>query len=177
MKYFSRTRLCSLFLAFVSIAFVLQEAPAENRYKGEKTLGIELGYASRNNSAITGIEFTYRFSRCFRLAPAINYTFRHDNTDALALNINAQIPFSLNKQGSWELFPIAGIGYTSWNFHSPKGWLDEDVTTRRNRLGLNIGVGTGVNVSSGMRLGAKVEFALNQGYSSANALAFIAYIF
>lgn len=177
MKYLSRTRFCSLFLVFVTLAFAFPEAAAENTYKGKKTLGLELGYASRNTSALTGIEFTYRFSRCFRLAPAINYTFRHDNTDALALNINAQIPFTLNKRGNWDLFPIAGIGYTSWNIHSPKEWQNDDVTTRRNRLGLNLGLGTGVNVSEGLRLGAKVEFALNKGYSSANAMAFIAYIF
>lgn len=142
----------------------------------EKTVGLVAGYVSQNNSAIAGIDFSYRFSRRFRLAPQALYAFRHNKQDALIINVNAQIPFDLGKQ--WEIYPLAGINYTSWNFHANKIANDDaDVTSRVNRFGLNVGAGAGVNISSTLRLGIEGQWALVKDYQSANILAKIAYIF
>ena len=142
----------------------------------EKTVSLVAGYVSHNNSAIAGIDFSYRFSRRFRLAPQALYAFRHHKQDALIINVNAQVPFDLGKQ--WEIYPLAGINYTSWNFHANKIATDNaDVTSSVNRFGLNVGAGAGVNISSTLRLGIEGQWALVKDYQSANILAKIAYIF
>ena len=84
---------------------------AADEYSGEKTLGLQTGYITYNQSAVAGIEFTYRFNRNFRLAPSVNYVFRHKSVDALMINLNAQVPFPF--AGKWEVFPLAGINYSS----------------------------------------------------------------
>lgn len=86
-----------------AIAFTALTAAADE-YSGEKTLGLQTGYITYNQSAVAGIEFTYRFNRNFRLAPSVNYVFRHKSVDALMINLNAQVPF-----------PFAGNGrYSRW---------------------------------------------------------------
>lgn len=153
-------------------------APAAHAagYAGEKTLGIQAGYVSYNESALAGIEFSYRFSRNFRLAPSANYAFRHNGTDALMVNLNAQIPVPLSH--GWELFPYAGINYSSWNFHTQSAaGSDFDVTTRDTRFGLNLGGGIGVSVTPTLRLAVTADYVFIRHFGGCNILARIAYRF
>ena len=81
-----------------AIAFTALTAAADE-YSGEKTLGLQTGYITYNQSAVAGIEFTYRFNRNFRLAPSVNYVFRHKSVDALMINLNAQVLSICRKMG------------------------------------------------------------------------------
>lgn len=81
-----------------AIAFTALTAAADE-YSGEKTLGLQTGYITYNQSAVAGIEFTYRFNRNFRLAPSVNYVFRHKSVDALMINLNAQVLSHLPEMG------------------------------------------------------------------------------
>ena len=166
-------RKCITALALAGVA-VCGSAQESNH---EKTVGLTAGYVGHNNSGLAGIEFTYRFSSHFRLAPQALYAFRHHEEDALIINLNAQVPFSLG--GGWEIYPLAGINYTSWNFHGSKleARDDADVTSRINRFGLNAGGGIGLTLSPTLRIGAEAQWAFVKGYRSGNVLAKIAYIF
>lgn len=157
---------------------VLALAPSAHAegYAGEKTLGVQAGYISYNESALAGIEFTYRFSKNFRLAPSANYAFRHQDTDALLVNLNAQIPFPMSQR--WELFPYAGINYSSWNFHIHGTANDDsDVTSRLTRFGVNLGAGIGVNVTPSLRLGLTAGYVFIKHFHGCDILARIAYRF
>ena len=78
----------------VLMAIVALPVAAEG-VRGEKTLSLETGYADYNHSALAGVEFTYRFGTRFRLAPSVDYVFRHNGLDALTINLNAHIPFAV----------------------------------------------------------------------------------
>ncbi len=80
--------------AFFCIAAMPQLSSADD-YSGEKTLGVEAGYTTKNKSGMAGIEFTYRFSKHFRLAPSVNYVFRYNKQDALLLNVHAHVAVPL----------------------------------------------------------------------------------
>lgn len=107
--------------------------------RGEKTLGIRAGYNTRNESAMTGIYFQYRFSKHFRIAPNADYIFRHHGTDALSVNGNVHFPFALSPR--WNIYPLAGINFTMWNHRSENLENTDDVSTRSNKFGLNAGGG------------------------------------
>lgn len=128
--------LIAIFL-FAIAALVPTDAVAQ---KGEKTVGLRAGYSTRNESAIAGVYFQYRFSRYFRLAPNIDYIFRHRGTDAFSFNGNAHFPISLVPQ-RLNIYPLAGINYTSWNMRIEGLDETDDVTTRAGKFGINIGGG------------------------------------
>ena len=153
------------------------DCPAENYIKGEKTVGLTGGYHSYNSAPVAGIEFTYRFGRHFRLAPQVAYVFRHRDTDAMAIDINAQFPFDISPR--WDIFPYAGLTYSSWTRHgSLREWADDhDVGNRTSRLGINAGAGAYLNVSEGLRLGISAGYTAVKEYHGAEVLAKIAYRF
>ncbi len=161
--------------AFFCIAAMPQLSSADD-YSGEKTLGVEAGYTTKNKSGMAGIEFTYRFSKHFRLAPSVNYVFRHNKQDALLLNVNAHVPVPLS--GKWEFYPLAGINYSSWSFHNGKTANDDaDVTSRVSRFGLNVGAGFGLNISSTLRLDLSADYVIIKEFGGCNILAKISYQF
>ena len=141
--------------------------------KGEKTFSVEAGYAGYNNSAIAGVEFTYRFSRHFRLAPSVDYVFRHQGMDALSININCQMPFAVAPR--IELYPLAGICFSGWNGHSTGE--AGDVTTRVTRFGINVGAGAGIHLSGRMVVGLAADYVFVKDFSGVEILAKIGYAF
>lgn len=142
--------------------------------KGEKTISLAAGFAGYNTSALAGLEFTYRFSRHFRLAPSANYIFRHKGKDALTLNLNAHVPFEASRL--LEVYPYAGINYSSWNFHHNASETD-DVTTRKSRFGVNIGAGANLRLSGNLRIGIAADYVLIKHFSGAEIFAKIGYQF
>ena len=158
-------------------AFTWPVYAAENYQKGEKTVGLTAGYHTYNQSGAAGVIFTYRFSRHFRLAPDATYIFRHHDTDALQLNVNAQVPFMLGQ--GWDIFPLAGLNYSSWNRHGSLRLADDnhDVGNRTSRLGINLGAGANVTLSESLRLGISGRYTFVKGYNGAMFLASISYRF
>lgn len=154
-----------------------QQSVAENYCKGEKTVGLGAGYHSCNRSAVAGIGFTYRFGRHFRLAPGVNYVFRHHDTDALCIDINAEVPFTLSPR--WDIYPLAGITYASWIRHGTlREWAgNHDVGDRTSRLGLNAGAGANLTLSSNLRLGLSAAYTMVKEYNGVEILARISYCF
>lgn len=141
--------------------------------KGEKTFSLEAGYAEYNSSGLAGIEFTYRFSRHFRLAPSVDYIFRHNGSDALTININCQIPFAVANRV--EVFPLAGVCFSGWNGHSSGS--QGDVTTRVTRFGLNIGAGASMRLSKKMIIGLAADYVIIKDFGGVEVMAKIGYVF
>lgn len=157
------------------IALVSLTAYADG-FSGEKTLGLQTGYITYNESAVAGIEFTYRFNRNFRLAPSVNYVFQHKSVDALMVNLNAHVPFPF--AGKWEAFPLAGVNYSSWNYHNGVTANDDsDVTTRITRFGLNVGAGIGYAATPTLSLSLAADYVFIKHFDGCNILAKIAYRF
>ncbi len=136
---------------------------------GEKSFGVRGGYITRNSAPIAGLWFEYSFSDHLRLSPNIDYHFRHNNTDALAINCNMQFPFSLALYRKVQAYPFAGINYTSWNYHHDtvvSRDLSDDVTSRLNRFGINAGAGLEFRVSSTMKISLEAKATFIKSYTS-----------
>lgn len=154
------------------------QANSQTYVPKEKTIGIEVGYNSHNKSALTGIAFSYRFNRYFRLAPNVQYVFRNNNTDGFSINIDGQVPFGL-KNVPIEIYPIFGVNYSSWNNKSTKFERDfsDDVSTRENNFGLNLGGGVGVKCSGHLRLFVNGRYTFVRHFGTAMVAAGILYSF
>ena len=91
----------------LALAFLMFFACASGfaAQKGEKTFGVRTGYVSRNNSADIGLFFQYTFSEHFRLQPAADIIFRHNDRDAFMVDLNAQVPIDISSE-NFSLYPL-----------------------------------------------------------------------
>ncbi len=156
----------------VLMAIVALPVAAEG-VRGEKTLSLETGYADYNHSALAGVEFTYRFGTRFRLAPSVDYVFRHNGLDALTINLNAHIPFAVAEKV--ELYPLAGFCFAGWTARSEVD--NSDVSTRVSRFGFNVGAGIGFRLGSRLRLGLQADYVLIKDFNGVDVMAKIGYAF
>lgn len=148
---------------------------------GDNAFGLRLGFATRNSAPVAGLWFQHSFNSHFRLSPTADYYFRSNHTDALALNCNAQFPFALG-QSRFQVYPFAGLNYTSWNLHhvDSAGKSDatpDDVTTRLNRFGINAGAGLEYQVTPTLKLNLEAKATLIKAYSSGCFTIGIGYCF
>ena len=158
--------------------------------RGEKMVGVNVGYASHNESAVAAVSFRYAVSPWVRIAPEVGCVFRHHNEDALFVNLDAQIPFSFGTKNV-DLYPLAGLAYNSWSRHhqlsdirddagleaTGAGELDNDVTTRANRIGANLGAGFDLRVTRTLNIGIEAKYTFTKSYTSLYATASISFVF
>lgn len=143
--------------------------------RGEKSFGIKAGYESRNNSAIGGLVFQYAFSQHVRIAPQLGVVFRHEDMDALVVDVDMHFPFAVS--GKANFYPIAGLGFNSWSLHGLNRDNHEDVTSHTNCLGLNAGAGFEFRPQASLKLSLEARYTLIRHYPNAQVTAGIAYIF
>lgn len=146
--------------------------------KGEKSVGPKLGYATKNQSAVTGLVFQYAFSSHFRLSPELSYVFRHKDMDAFVFDIDAQVPFGFTGE-KVAFYPLAGLNYTSWSRHYKKEDMMEldDVSTRTARFGVNLGAGFDLRCSETLKLTLEAKYSLVKGFTNLSVTAGISYVF
>ena len=159
-------------LLFLSLCMATA-VPAAATVRGEKAAGVRAGYNTRNASAVAGIWFQYSFSSHFRLSPNADYVFRNDDTDGFSFNINAHFPI---KTGSrFNVYPLAGLSYVSMTHHDKQP--TEDVTTRTNKLGLNIGGGAEYYFTRSLKVYLEGKFNWVSHFNSGVFAAGIGFIF
>lgn len=140
----------------------------------EKSFGLRGGYNTRNQSPMAGLDFTYSFSRNFRLGANIDYVFRHKSTDAFGINLNAH--FTVLRAGRFTVYPLAGISYTSWQFKNDMV-NDSDSSTRSDYLGVNVGAGADYRITSTLKLNFEGKYDMMKHHSTGVFTLGIAYCF
>lgn len=145
--------------------------------KGEKSLGVKLGYVSENHSAVGNLAFQYNMSSRLRIAPEIGCAFRNQDKDALLIDVNLHAPFSLAESNRVLLYPLAGLSFNSWTGHHKSLIDDADVSSHTNRFGVNLGAGFDLRCSESLRLSIEAKYTLIKSYSAAYITAGISYLF
>lgn len=162
----------------LSMIFVISSVSiSADAQTGEKMVGVRAGYNTRNESAVGGIVFQYRFSEHFRLAPEIDYIFRHVGTDAFSFNGNAHFPFAIAH--GLNLYPFAGLNFTSWNtkYSYDDGGNLDDVSTRSGKFGLNVGGGIEYYASTTLKISIEGKFCWVNKYDTGTFTIGIGYLF
>lgn len=165
-----------LALTLISAPLTVSAAP-----KGEKTFGIRTGYVSRNKSADLGLYFQYSFSKYFRLQPAVDLVFRHEDRDAFTVDLNGQVPIDFSSD-KFSLYPFAGLNFSSWNRHNVVPGLDaqdfnQDRSSRSNYFGVNLGAGFDLKLSPTLKLTLEGGYTFVKSNSGVRILAGIGYVF
>lgn len=160
-----------IFLALMPLFSINADAAA----RGEKSVGVKIGYCSRNESPVGGLYFQYDFSRHFRLSPSIDYIFRHEGYDGFTFNLTAQFPIGL-RSSRFDIYPLAGLSYAIWNHTLPKV-AGNDVSERINRLGLDVGAGAEYKISSSLKLFVQGKFNWVKNFNTGIFVAGIGYVF
>lgn len=177
--YGLKSRLLVAAVAAIMTLCITEPCTAQMK-KGEAAVGVKAGYVTKNKSAMAGVTFQYAFSEHFRLSPEVGYIFRNDNLDAFLFDINAQVPFDFSNDRV-ALYPLAGLAYRSWNHHVPGIGLPrlelEDVSTRHNRVGANLGAGVEMRLTRAMKISFEFSYTLIHRYSCARFTGGIAYVF
>lgn len=144
--------------------------------RGEKMVGVNVGYASENASAVAGLSFRYAVSKWVRIVPEVGCVFRHHDKDAFLVNLNAQVPFSFGTK-TVDLYPLAGFAYNSWSRHHLMDTNGNDVTHRDNRFGANFGAGFDFRCTRTLNVGIEAKYTFVKTYTSLYLTASISYVF
>lgn len=144
--------------------------------RGEKSFGPRIGYVSKNDAVAAGLVFQYSFTRSLRVAPEIDIVFRNEGMDAIGVGCNVQFPMSLGVD-RMIVYPFVGPEYMSWNLHSIDEHEEKDVTTHKNRLGANAGVGFELRCTSSLKLSLEGRYTAMKHYSTCAVFAGIAFVF
>lgn len=162
------SRINTKILAVIAAILVTFPAVAQKNM----SFGLRGGYVTRNESGSAGLYFQYRFVDHFRLAPSVDYVFSHKNVSGLLINLDGQVPFDLTG-GRVTVYPIAGLNFSSWDYK----YHTNDVTTRVNRFGVNIGGGIEYHIKPTLKIGVEAKYVGVKGHSCGDFTASIGYVF
>lgn len=160
--------------AFLALLMILLAAPAASAdFFGEKTAGVKGGFSTKTETALAGIFFQFRPSTHLRIAPSVQYSFRHNGVDALLFDIDFHFP--LLHGNRFNVYPLAGVNFSSCTDHSATD--NGDVSNRASRLGLNAGAGLEFKPTPSMRLFAEGNYYFVKNFNSAIISIGIGYCF
>lgn len=181
-------------LLTVCFAVFAAQGFAQNRYKGEKgvsSVGLMVGYGVDNEALTIGLDYRYNVKDKLRLAPSVLYMLKNDNLSTWYFNADAHYLLRLSNKAT--LYPIGGIGLSSWKFEwdstgsflqsvleelSEGPGLETKDSETKFRFGLNLGFGGEMRITKDLILGAEFKYNLtNRHYDQAMLLARIAYYF
>ena len=129
----------TLMLFFTSIMFA---------QKGEKSIGLDLGYNTTTENTGIGLRFQYNLENRFRIAPSFNYFFENNDHSGLEANLDAHYLFPLTH--GLVMYPVVGLNYSNIDWDG-----DED-----GGFGINLGMGIQFPISKQISFGTEYKRAV-----------------
>ncbi len=111
-----------------------------------KCIGVSVGYMFETHNVQTEIFFQLPIAKNWRVAPAIQSTFSHNNLKSWSIggNVHYLVPFA----NRFAFYPLAGITFQSWRGYSH----EEKLSNTTNRFGLTAGAGFEMSLSQCLNL-------------------------
>lgn len=122
----------SVRLALFALLLTLAFGASAQVERGQKSFGPRVGYITKNNSALVGLNFDYAFSSHVRIAPAIGLVFRNEDRDALLIDVDMHFPIATSARSGF--YPLVGAAFNSWAYHEIDEETHDDVITRKERF-------------------------------------------
>jgi outer membrane protein X len=137
---------------FLSLLLIAVCGLGVNAQKGEKAVGLNLGYGSEIESVAIGVKFNYGVTDNIRLSPSFNYFVGNDFQSVW--EINADVHYLFNASDKLAFYPLAGVTFVNWTFDAGFGSISE------TRFGVNLGAGAGYELTDALSLGLEVKYSI-----------------
>lgn len=135
--------------------------------KGEKSLGVNGGYAGYNEGGYMSVSFNWEFANHFRLAPDIGYAFRNQGKSAFFFDIDMQFPFKLVR--GFGIYPLAGLTVNNWHYSG--------TNSSTTRAGGNVGLGFDIYFTSYLKLNVQGKYSIMDDLSGCFIGMGVSYVF
>ncbi len=141
------------------ISFILLFASPKlfAQFEGTVGFGVHTGYGAEINSLGVGAHIHYYRTNNLRFVPSYTYFIERKNERMWMVDADAHyiLPVSITA----SLYPIAGLHYSHWTFNEAPDQV------RKNRLGLNLGLGFQHDISYRVRANIDMKYQMIRDYS------------
>jgi outer membrane protein X len=120
--------------------------------KGEKAIGVNVGYGFEIESIAIGVKFNYGITDQIRVSPSFNYFFAKNGLSEW--EINADVHYVFNVASKVTVYPLAGLTFTGWTFDW--GGMSSSVT----RFGANVGAGIAYQFTDALSVGFEAKYSI-----------------
>lgn len=151
-----------LFLVIVTVLMTV----SVSAQKGEKAIGLSLGYGTEVKNLAIGAKFNYNITDPIQLSPSFNYFLKKDGVSAWEINADVHYLFSIAE--NLNLYPLAGLSFIGSKFsYGDVSGLEEylgveveDSGTSTN-IGLNLGGGVSYGITDNISIGAELKYSIS----------------
>lgn len=162
--YYMRKTLLLLFFVLT-----LGVTKTHAQYEGTIGFGAHTGYANEFKSLGAGFHIHYYHKNKLRYVPSLTFYYPRKSTHIWDVDFDAHFLMPLN----WEFtfYPLLGVHYSNLKYkplvNSGDGYVDD---WRKNRLGLNLGVGFQYDLAYRLRSSLELKYQVIKDYSQVNLM-------
>lgn len=142
---------------FVLMSFIALGVGSAFAQKGEKAVGVNLGYGTEISNLGIGAKFQYGITDAIRAEASFDYFLKKDFVSMWDINVNAHYLFPIAEK--LKVYPLVGLTYTNWKMDGSDfnfDFEDEEL----NEYGDGISGDSSSTGKFGVNLGAGVEYAI-----------------
>ena len=142
-----------IFMALVALTTLFSVHAEES---GDITIAPQFAYATKHSMAGFGLQAQFYALDNLRVAPEFIFYFKSDNITAYNANLNVHY---LIPKGNFNIYPLAGFSYARYKVEV------NDVTSKHDRIGANIGIGTEYPINDMLCFFAEERFQLMKDFN------------
>jgi len=164
------------------VAIIVASLSTAMAQKGEMAGGIQLNYGTEIESVGLGAKFQYGVTNAIRIEPSLDYFFGKSGGNMFAVNLNAHYLF--NVANKINIYPLVGIGYTSWKIGGVNFDYDDSIwegydysnedlsddwgtssSSRMSKVAINIGAGIGYQLTDKLAVNAELKYQIISNFN------------
>ena len=137
---------------------------------GDKTLGAQFVFGSQTNNIGFGVKGQYYVTDHLRGEASFDYFFK--NKGLTMWDINANAHYLINVADKFNVYPLAGVGYTNWSYTNDvivKEVNGKDKVVEHKgsdgRLAVNLGGGAEYALTDNVSVNAEAKWQIVNNYS------------
>lgn len=139
------------------------------QYEGTIGFGAHTGYAAQYKSLGAGFHMHYYHKNKLRYAPALTFYYPRKSTYIWEIDFDAHFMMPLNPEFSF--YPLLGANYANIKYKpsaKSDGYGSDD--WRKDRVGLNLGVGFQYDIAYRVRTTIEMKYQVIRDYSQMNLM-------
>ncbi|WP_051697945.1 outer membrane beta-barrel protein [Prevotella sp. 10(H)] len=140
---------------------IVGKISAQNQM-GRISFSGNLSYGTEVESLGIGLRTQYGFTDYIRASAEYKYYIDRHNLSAWGINIDGHYVFGIS--GAVSLYPLVGINCTRWTYDPGRSDV-EGAKYSNNRIGMNLGLGSQVELSYNTFLQIEAKEAFIKNYS------------